>query len=217
VISGAGESATASGRRPASVPRPSGSCIRLRRPAALLAASFVRVIQPGARARAQGLTEGRSRPPEERIGDVLLAVAGVCLSTSANVDRHDVGRPCCSFATLAIARGAGRELAEGRKQVPHAQADSALLVANLEHLGVAAAGPAAATGERPSFRAEGGPGACKIPASGDGCSQSMRSAARRDQHKRFATDGAVRACSDPANARCRVGRVGAARVLAAIR
>ena len=102
VISGAVESATASGRRPASVPRPSGSCIRLRRPAALLAASFVRVIQPGARARAQGLTEGRSRPPEERIGDVLLAVAGVCLGTSANVDRHDVGRPCCSFATTWI-------------------------------------------------------------------------------------------------------------------
>jgi hypothetical protein len=59
--------------------------------------------------------------------------------------------------------------------------------ANLEHLSVATAGPAAATGERPWFRAEGGPGACKIPASGDGCSQSMRSPARRDQHERFAT------------------------------
>ena len=34
-------------------------------------------------------------------------------------------------------------------------------LANLKHLGVAAAGPAAATGERPSFRAVGGPGACK--------------------------------------------------------
>ncbi|HTT27320.1 MAG TPA: hypothetical protein VMG37_02815, partial [Solirubrobacteraceae bacterium] len=49
---------------------------------------FVRVIQPDAADRAQGLTEGRSAP-DERIGDVLLAVAGVCLGTSANVDRHD--------------------------------------------------------------------------------------------------------------------------------
>ena len=42
------------------------------------------------------------------------------------------------------------------------------LLANLEHLGVATAGPAAATGEQPWFRAEGGPGACKIAGSGGG-------------------------------------------------
>jgi len=60
-----------------------------------------RVIQPDAAARAQGLTERRSAP-DERIGDVLLAVAGVCLGTTANVDRHDACRPCCSFATYAI-------------------------------------------------------------------------------------------------------------------
>ena len=72
-----------------------------RRPAALLAARFVRVIQPGASARAQGLTEGRLAP-DERTGDVLLAAAGVCLGTSRGLDRQDAGRLCRCFATDAI-------------------------------------------------------------------------------------------------------------------
>ena len=55
---------------------------------------------------------------------------------------------------------------------------SDVLIANLEHLGVATAGPAAATGERPWFRAEGGPGACKIAASGGGSPRGCPGARR---------------------------------------
>ena len=49
-----------------------------RGPAVLPAARFVRVIQPDAEARAQGLTEERLAP-DEPIGDVLLATTGVWL------------------------------------------------------------------------------------------------------------------------------------------
>ena len=58
-------------------------------------------------------------------------------------------------------------------QVVHNAFTRDVLIANLEHLEVVTAGPAAATGERPWFRGEGPPVACKIPASGDGCLEDV--------------------------------------------
>jgi len=48
----------------------------------------VRVVQPDAAARAQGLTDERLAL-DERIGDVLLAAAGVCVHTSGVLERRD--------------------------------------------------------------------------------------------------------------------------------
>jgi len=58
-----------------------------------------------------------------------------------------------------------------RMRVPPRDGPTNPLLANLEHLGVVAVRSSVATGVRPWFRAEGGPGACKIPASSDGCSR----------------------------------------------
>jgi len=76
------------GRARASPPRPSGSRSRRTATHALPAARFVRVVQPDAAARAQGLTDERLAL-DERIGDVLLAAAGVCVHTSGVLERRD--------------------------------------------------------------------------------------------------------------------------------
>ena len=81
----------------------------------------VRAIQPDAGRPSSG-THRRGPAPDERIGDVLLAAAGVCLGTSGGLCRHDAGRPCCCFAYASSRESALLRLrgaVVGRFPLPH--------------------------------------------------------------------------------------------------
>ncbi len=79
----------------------------MRRPAALWPRDLC-ATQPDQGTRAQGLTEERLAH-DERISDVLLAAADVCIGTSGVLDRHDAGQPGSCFATHSVVATRGAD------------------------------------------------------------------------------------------------------------